>query len=670
MVLAPDGLMTPAGPLLWSLLSITPTLPITAFYTTGDFAMSYTLPAVAATGRYYFTYFFDGEERTLPVDVHGVTLVTDRFGVTLGGAEGELARFGADAHATSGASAQPSFGVRDENVMLSGSVNQGSPRRDSSEASPSGRLRDSSLVSRRSALWPVDPLRVTDAIASGVQLTITARLSVDQPVASAAVAAYAVSPGGDSLSLGPSATITLPLPAGTTFVTLTGALNPTAPGAYRITLKVRDTASGVTLGGEAMFVDAGYARIGSLITDRGVYAPGDPGVGTITVYGNDTAAVQVVTSDNTLLLNQSVAVTGFVTLTFVLPTATERDEVLIGTVTDSAGLTSTLQAAYKVAASFDVTPPQVQIVSPTPAQVLPWASSSPVITVTGIVTEDVALGRVLVNGVAATVAPSTTTVSTWQAPMLLHEGLNWIEALAQDAAGNVSLPVAMIVIAEPSYGITLSVAPTHTLAGQLITYTAVLTASDLLTGTVIFPFSMQAISPTAGSATTGTLSLAPLPVTWQGLVTPASPVTLTWTALATAAITRTIYAFANGPQTDTRFSNPVDTEVGPCDAPAALTDVRAARGAGASIVLTWTGAGAAQYEVWRAINAPYFAPGATCAGSPDCAIVTDNSYTLDAALGDPSRNVYFLVIARSACGAASAASNRTGGFSFGLRPGE
>jgi hypothetical protein len=618
MVLAPDGLMTPAGPLLWSLLSITPTLPITAFYTTGDFAMSYTLPAVAATGRYYFTYFFDGEMRTLPVDVHGITLVADRFSVTTGEAGG-LMRAASLRHVPGTSEVPGTF-----------------------------------QAGRRPA-----------AIASGVQLTITARLSADQPVASATVAAYAVSPGGDSLSLGPSATITLPLPAGTTFVTLTGALDPAESGAHRITLRVHDAASGVNLGGEAAFVDAGYARIGSLTTDRGVYAPGEPGVGTITIYGNDTATVQVVTSDHTPLVNQSVAVTGFVTLTFAIPTATERDEVLIGAVTDSAGLTSTLLAAYKVAASFDVTPPQVQIVSPTPGQVLPWASSSPVITVTGIVTEDVALGNVLVNGITATVA-----ISTWQAPMLLHEGLNWIEALAQDAAGNVSLPVAMIVIAEPSYGITLSVAPTHTLAGQLITYTAVLTASDLLTGTVVFPFSVQAITPTAGSVTTGALSLSPLPVTWQGLATPASSVTITWTGLATAAITRTIYAFANGPQTGTRFSNPVDTEVGPCDAPAALTDVRPARGSGSSVALTWTGNGAAQYEVWRAVNAPYFAAGWTCAGSPDCTIVTTNSYTLDAALGDPNSNVYFLVIARSACGAASAASNRTGGFSFGLRPGE
>ena len=54
----------------------------------------------------------------------------------------------------------------DENVMLSGLTNQRSQRRDSSEASPFGN-RDSSLVSRRDALWPVDPLRVTHRNISG-----------------------------------------------------------------------------------------------------------------------------------------------------------------------------------------------------------------------------------------------------------------------------------------------------------------------------------------------------------------------------------------------------------------------------------------------------------------------------------------------------------------------
>ncbi|MCX6029779.1 MAG: class I SAM-dependent methyltransferase [Chloroflexi bacterium] len=66
----------------------------------------------------------------------------------------------ADAHATRSATAN-------EAVMLSGSTSQSPLRRDSSEASPS-RVRDSSLVARRGALFAVNPLRVTAAASFGV----------------------------------------------------------------------------------------------------------------------------------------------------------------------------------------------------------------------------------------------------------------------------------------------------------------------------------------------------------------------------------------------------------------------------------------------------------------------------------------------------------------------
>ena len=48
-----------------------------------------------------------------------------------------------------------------------------------------------------------------------------------------------------------------------------------------------------------------------------------------------------------------------------------------------------------------------------------------------------------------------------------------------------------------------------------------ITATGPLTAEVLFPFSVKAVNPVAGSATTGTLSLD-LPVSWSGVVTPAS----------------------------------------------------------------------------------------------------------------------------------------------------
>jgi hypothetical protein len=79
---------------------------------------------------------------------------------------------------------------------------------------------------------------------------------------------------------------------------------------------------------------------------------------------------------------------------------------------------------------------------------------------------------------------------------------------------------------------------------------------------------------------------------------------------------------------------------------------------------------AAGYEVWDAVNAPYFAPGATCAGNPACTAVTGTTVT-PAALGDPANNHTFVVLSSPRCGAGTAAAAyRTGEFDFRLSPGQ
>jgi serine protease AprX len=79
--------------------------------------------------------------------------------------------------------------------------------------------------------------------------------------------------------------------------------------------------------------------------------------------------------------------------------------------------------------------------------------------------------------------------------------------------------------------------------------------------------------------------------------------------------------------------------------------------------------GAAGYEVWHAVNAPYFAPGAACAGDPGCTAVS-TAYT-QASSGDPDNNHTFIVLSRPRCGAVTAAAAyRTGEFDFELTPGQ
>lgn len=77
-----------------------------------------------------------------------------------------------------------------------------------------------------------------------------------------------------------------------------------------------------------------------------------------------------------------------------------------------------------------------------------------------------------------------------------------------------------------------------------------------------------------------------------------------------------------------------------------------------------------KYEVWDAVNAPYFAPGATCASSLGCTPVNGTTHK-PAALGDPANNHTFVVLSSPRCSTwTAAAAYRTGEFDFGLTPGQ
>ena len=109
-----------------------------------------------------------------------------------------------------------------------------------------------------------------------------------------------------------------------------------------------------------------------------------------------------------------------------------------------------------------------------------------------------------------------------------------------------------------------------------------------------------------------------------------------------------------------------------CRAPAALGAVTIARLDPVTVQLDWDPVlGATRYQVWSAVNAPYFSPApGNCATDARCTVVASHSYT-ETALGDPSRNPTYVVLPGHACGAtATDPSPRTGGFGFGLAPGD
>jgi hypothetical protein len=96
------------------------------------------------------------------------------------------------------------------------------------------------------------------------------------------------------------------------------------------------------------------------------------------------------------------------------------------------------------------------------------------------------------------------------------------------------------------------------------------------------------------------------------------------------------------------------------------------------VELAWTAVdGAEQYQVWRAVNNPYFSPplDAACSGPAGCMVVPAVPGTIhytyaDPVLGDPAANHTYLVRPVAACGAVAAVASRVGEFEFGLIPGQ
>jgi len=437
---------------------------------------------------------------------------------------------------------------------------------------PSGRYSFRYLYDGEERAIPVDvrgiDLKVLDLQVPGpspllrradtaAPLTIKARLKVDRPVSEAVIIAYAFAPDGTYVNLGSSAILTTNLAAGVTPVELNGLLTAAQPGLYQIALDVMGAGNGPRLGSERTYLEAGAAAIKALALDKGRYLPHEPASGKVTVFGNGNATVNVKTSNGTLLWQQTLPLTGYHTLDFTAPTHTERDDVLIATLTDTLGFTSTRQIAYKVAAALDITAPQVALLSPANYATLAFTDTLHRVTVTGVVTEDTAIDLVLING-----QPISVTGSSFTTVLTLTAGSNVFDVAAIDRAGNIGLGSLYVLYGEPSFGVTLSANPINISVGGQITFTSVITTSDPLTVTLRFPFSALHPNRSAGAISTGTLVLTDTVVTWTGLVSPQAPATVQWRSIATQAMTQTAYALVEANQLLARKSNEVSLDIG------------------------------------------------------------------------------------------------------------
>ncbi len=144
------------------------------------------------------------------------------------------------------------------------------------------------------------------------------------------------------------------------------------------------------------------------------------------------------------------------------------------------------------------------------------------------------------------------------------------------------------------------------------------------------------------------------------------------TGLAVGTYDATLCVDSNDPITP-RIQVPLSLIVEPCVAPGNVSDLNASYLGGNIIRLDWTAVlGANQYEVWSAIDSPYFDPSGGDCNNPApyaCSLETTNVFQA-AHLGNPGENYSYVVLASHSCGATTTIlSNRTGEFDFSLVPG-
>ncbi len=170
---------------------------------------------------------------------------------------------------------------------------------------------------------------------------------------------------------------------------------------------------------------------------------------------------------------------------------------------------------------------------------------------------------------------------------------------------------------------------------------------------------------TWGGSYSGMLLLS---VSIVNLKSPATPTpTPTATRTSTATPTRTATPTATRTPTPTPTRTPTSTPT--CATPPNVSGLAIARLNATQVQLTWASvAPADHYEVWSAINQPFFSPFADCRNPVPYACTTITGTSLvDAALGSAASNHTYIVRAVNACGATSAGpSSRVGEFEFDL----
>ncbi|MEZ4770332.1 MAG: hypothetical protein R2844_18130 [Caldilineales bacterium] len=382
----------------------------------------------------------------------------------------------------------------------------------------------------------------------------------DAPIDGLQLTAWVFTPNdGPVLELTPPVAGTVDLAPGLNVVHVSGAFATPVVGPHRLLVNVGLPGTTWRVAGAVAQFDVGWAHLVELTTDKGAYAPGEPGSGRLDVYGYGPTRLLVTSSSGSTLLDQTADLDGYNSFSFAIPTDQQGDYLLVAQSTDRNGGASQLVRAYNVPGPVDLTAPVISLTSPTPNEIVTSPDDVTMLTVTGQATDDSGEVSVVVNGQVVT----PTAGGAFSVPVEIVQGINIISAVAQDGAGNVAFSPVVRVTVTPERIFRLAVSQGSAAVGEPIAYTYLLSATAALsdvTMTDLLPTGF--FTAPVASANTGAVTINDQSVTWTGDVVPDSPVVVVVEAVPVATGTVSNTATALWGYGLTEESNEAVVEVG------------------------------------------------------------------------------------------------------------
>lgn len=385
----------------------------------------------------------------------------------------------------------------------------------------------------------------------------------DAPITGLELQAWIITPDENGvLPLTPPVSRTVDLQPGLNVITVTGQFTTPVVGAHRILVNLTVPGETWRLAGAVAQFNVGWANLVELNTDKGDYAPGEPGTGRLDVYGyGPTDLTVTLANDSSVLFNQQVDLAGFATFTFPVPTAVVDGYLLVAQSVDQGGNTDELTHVYAVPAPADVAPPQITLDQPFTHTVITTSALSTTFTIAGQVNDDSGTAVIIINGEVFTPTANGEFVATVE----VLQGYNIIVVTVVDESGNfISLPTIFVLVA-PQHGVTLTADRTTAQVGEVITFQFVLTASStisdvyasqVLPGALVEDVQIVSVSSGTADIVSDTVDYA---LSWYGDLTAPVIVTLAATAKETGLLTQAVNTYWGYGLTET--SNQVQVDI-------------------------------------------------------------------------------------------------------------